>query len=117
MCHLPAGQEPLNSVLYRDAGDEYRPHCDGLCAGGQYTRGRRVATAILYCEARGGGVALLARRGTRMMPRGEPTPRPSHTPRTYRQRRESPPPRSLVAPLDRARRPTRAARRRSRAAG
>merc|ERR1712151_1472592 len=42
------GQEPINAVLYKNAGDEYRPHCDGECDGGAYERGKRVATSILY---------------------------------------------------------------------
>eukprot|EP00957_Ditylum_brightwellii_P118929 9070677-Ditylum_brightwellii.AAC.1 len=23
------GQDPINAVLYKDAGDEFHPHCDG----------------------------------------------------------------------------------------
>ena len=27
------GQEPLNSVYYKNYDDQYRPHCDGQCHG------------------------------------------------------------------------------------
>jgi len=47
---FPSGQEPLNVALYRDVGDEYRPHCDGQCGGGPYKPGERIATSIVYCR-------------------------------------------------------------------
>lgn len=46
----PPGQEPVNAVLYREVGDEYRPHCDGTCTGAHYKPGERIATSILYCN-------------------------------------------------------------------
>mmetsp|Transcript_94574 Transcript_94574/g.282439 ORF Transcript_94574/g.282439 Transcript_94574/m.282439 type:complete len:417 (+) Transcript_94574:43-1293(+) len=46
----PPGQEPVNAVLYKDLGDEYRPHCDGTCTGEDYKNGERIATSILYCQ-------------------------------------------------------------------
>ena len=64
------GQEPINSVLYRNAGDEYRPHCDGPCHGGGYQRGKRVATTILYCEtADEGGATSFTKGGLMVAPR------------------------------------------------
>merc|ERR1712129_482381 len=43
--------EPLNAVLYKDIGNEYRSHCDGRCwAMSDYRIGERVATTILYCR-------------------------------------------------------------------
>ena len=36
------GQEPLNSVYYKNWDDQYRPHCDGQCYGGPYRRGERI---------------------------------------------------------------------------
>ncbi|CAE8617355.1 unnamed protein product [Polarella glacialis] len=47
----PPGQEPVNAVLYKNPGDEYRVHCDGSCRGTKYVPGERVATGILYCHA------------------------------------------------------------------
>lgn len=47
----PQGQEPVNAVLYKIIGDEYRPHCDGDCAGSEHQPGERIATSILYCRA------------------------------------------------------------------
>lgn len=48
----PPGQESLNAVLYRDIGDEYRPHCDddGNCHAGMYEKGTRIATTLIYCR-------------------------------------------------------------------
>jgi len=46
----PPGQEPLNAVLYRELGDEYRPHCDGACINKPHDVGERIATSILYCK-------------------------------------------------------------------
>ena len=45
------GQEPLSTVYYREAGDEFRSHCDGECRGGAYWAGRRIATSLTYCQA------------------------------------------------------------------
>ena len=45
------GQEPLSTVYYREAGDEFRSHCDGECRGGAYWAGRRIATSLTYCKA------------------------------------------------------------------
>lgn len=47
----PPGQEPLNAVIYKDLGDEYRPHCDGTCNGGKHRPDERVLTAMLTCAA------------------------------------------------------------------
>ena len=44
-----AGQEPLNSVYYKDEGDQYRPHCDGECYGGPYIKGARATHAPACC--------------------------------------------------------------------
>ena len=33
------GQEPINAVLYKNVGDENRPHCDGSCEGQRYVLG------------------------------------------------------------------------------
>ena len=44
------GQEPINAVLYKNVGDENRPHCDGSCEGQRYVLGERVATSIVYCN-------------------------------------------------------------------
>ena len=44
------------SIQYQGRGDDdpspdnYRPHCDGDCAGLQHKRGGRVATMVMYCE-------------------------------------------------------------------
>ena len=46
----PQGQEPVNAVLYKNPGDQYKPHCDGSCNGGQYAHGTRVGTSIAYCR-------------------------------------------------------------------
>jgi len=53
----PPGQEPLNAVLYKNRGDEYRPHCDGNCGGGRHNVGERIATSIVYCRAASKGGA------------------------------------------------------------
>jgi len=53
--HGNLGQEPLNAVLYKNIGDEYRPHCDGPCNGGLYPHGSRLATSIVYCRTADGG--------------------------------------------------------------
>mmetsp|Transcript_6015 Transcript_6015/g.8864 ORF Transcript_6015/g.8864 Transcript_6015/m.8864 type:complete len:492 (+) Transcript_6015:59-1534(+) len=64
------GQEPINAVLYKDAGDEYRPHCDGPCNGQRNQYGARVATSILYCQTSdGGGQTSFTRSGMMIMPR------------------------------------------------
>ena len=51
------GQEPLSTVYYREAGDEFRSHCDGECRGGAYWAGRRIATSLTYCKAAQEGAA------------------------------------------------------------
>jgi hypothetical protein len=51
------GQEPLSAVYYREAGDEFRSHCDGECRGGAYWAGRRIATSLTYCQAAEEGTA------------------------------------------------------------
>jgi len=66
---MGGGQEPLNAVLYTDVGDEYRPHCDGLCEGSEYPFGERVATSILYCQTpTGGGHTSFTRAGLMVKP-------------------------------------------------
>jgi hypothetical protein len=57
-------------VLYKEPGDEYRPHCDGQCHGGPYVHGKRVATSILYCDvpAEGGGQTSFTRSGLMVAP-------------------------------------------------
>eukprot|EP00957_Ditylum_brightwellii_P144937 11039549-Ditylum_brightwellii.AAC.1 len=63
------GQEPIKAVLYKDAGDEYHPHCDGPCNGQQNQYGVRVVTSILYCQTSdGGGQTLFTRSGMMIMP-------------------------------------------------
>jgi hypothetical protein len=45
------GQESINAVLYKNVGDENRPHCDGSCEGQRYVLGERVATSpIVNCD-------------------------------------------------------------------
>jgi hypothetical protein len=44
------GQEPINAVLYKNVGDENRPHCNGSCEGQWYVLGERVAMSIVYCD-------------------------------------------------------------------
>jgi len=64
------GQEPLNSVYYKDWDDQYRPHCDGECYGGPYRRGARIATSLTYCEvAEEGGYTLFTRSNLKVVPR------------------------------------------------
>lgn len=64
------GQEPLNSVYYKDWDDQYRPHCDGECYGGPYRRGSRIATSLTYCEvASRGGYTLFTRSNLKVVPR------------------------------------------------
>jgi prolyl 4-hydroxylase len=69
------GQEPINAVLYKNAGDEYRPHCDGNCDGEQYPFGARLATSILYCDIPeidgqpAGGQTSFTRSGLMVAPR------------------------------------------------
>ena len=64
------GQEPLNSVYYKDWDDQYRPHCDGECYGGRYRRGTRIATSLTYCEvAARGGYTLFSRSNLKVVPR------------------------------------------------
>lgn len=66
----PPGQEPLNVVLYRDVGDEYRPHCDGGCHGRSYERGERIATSILYCRIPElGGATTFTNDALKVVPR------------------------------------------------
>ncbi len=63
------GQEPLNSVYYKDWDDQYRPHCDGECHGGPYRKGGRIATSLTYCEvAEQGGYTLFTRSGLKIVP-------------------------------------------------
>jgi len=64
-----AGQEPLNSVYYKEDGDQYRPHCDGECYGGPYSQGKRIATSLTYCDvADVGGYTLFSRTGLKVVP-------------------------------------------------
>ena len=64
------GQEPLNSVYYKDWDDQYRPHCDGQCHGGRYNRGERIATSLTYCEtAKRGGYTYFSRSGLKVVPK------------------------------------------------
>ena len=64
------GQEPLNSVYYKDWDDQYRPHCDGECHGGAYRKGTRIATSLTYCKvAQKGGYTLFTRSGLKVVPR------------------------------------------------
>lgn len=63
------GQEPVNAVYYKDNGDQYRPHCDGECAGGRYSLGSRVASSLTYCTiADQGGYTLFTRTGLKVVP-------------------------------------------------
>ncbi|KAL1503089.1 hypothetical protein AB1Y20_011153 [Prymnesium parvum] len=64
-----AGQEPVNAVFYKDYDDQYRAHCDGECRGGLYREGRRIATALVYCQApEEGGATLFTRSGLKVLP-------------------------------------------------
>jgi len=64
------GQEPLNSVYYKDDGDQYRPHCDGECHGGPYRKGQRIATSLTYCAAaERGGYTMFTRSGLKVVPK------------------------------------------------
>ena len=53
------GQEPLNSVYYKDWDDQYRPHCDGECNGGPYRRGGRIADVRMVARLALVGCAAL----------------------------------------------------------
>lgn len=68
--HGNHGQEPINAVLYKNIGDEYRPHCDGPCHGGDYPHGSRVATSIVYCKIAddGSGQTSFTRSGIMVAP-------------------------------------------------
>mmetsp|Transcript_2137 Transcript_2137/g.5933 ORF Transcript_2137/g.5933 Transcript_2137/m.5933 type:complete len:474 (-) Transcript_2137:1490-2911(-) len=51
------GQEDIMSIQYFGRGlnatespDQYRPHCDGSCAGLPHVHGSRVATMVMYCD-------------------------------------------------------------------
>jgi len=64
------GQEPLNSVYYKNWDDQYRPHCDGQCYGGPYRRGERIATSLTYCAvADKGGYTMFSRTGLKVVPK------------------------------------------------
>ena len=64
------GQEPINAVYYKDYGDQYRAHCDGECHGGPYSKGRRIATSLSYCEvADTGGYTIFTRSGLKVVPK------------------------------------------------
>jgi len=60
----PAGQEPLNAVLYRSAGDEYRQHSDGRSGGGKFHAGERIMTAIVPCITPDAGGQTTFMRGS-----------------------------------------------------
>jgi hypothetical protein len=63
------GQEPLNSVYYKNLDDQYRPHCDGQCHGGRYRKGERIATSLTYCAvADKGGYTMFSRTGLKVVP-------------------------------------------------
>jgi len=64
------GQEPLNSVYYKNWEDQYRPHCDGQCHGGRYRKGERIATSLTYCAiADKGGYTMFSRTGLKVVPK------------------------------------------------
>jgi hypothetical protein len=64
------GQEPLNSVYYKNWDDQYRPHCDGQCHGGPYRKGERIATSLTYCAvADKGGYTMFTRTGHKVVPK------------------------------------------------
>lgn len=44
------GQEPVNFLHYIK-GFEYKPHQDGSGSKHETTKGKRVATTLIYCEA------------------------------------------------------------------
>jgi prolyl 4-hydroxylase len=59
----------VNAVVYKEAGDEYRPHCDGECYGAPYKLGKRVATSINYCEvADSGGQTSFTQSAIKVVP-------------------------------------------------
>ena len=61
------GQEPVNAVFYKDYDDQYRAHCDGECRGGPYKEGKRIASALVYCEEpKEGGATLFTRSGIKV---------------------------------------------------
>ena len=55
----PDGQEEFMVIQY-NKDDQYTPHCDGSCDGSNFSKGGRVATAVLYCETAtiGGGTTF-----------------------------------------------------------
>ena len=55
------GQEPLSVVQYT-RGQEYRPHCDGLCDGTPWLFGGRVATVEMFCQV-GRGACIVCEVG------------------------------------------------------
>jgi hypothetical protein len=69
------GHEPINAILYKNVGDENRPHCDGHCHGEPYELGARVATSIVYCDVPeidgqpAGGQTAFTRSGLMVAPR------------------------------------------------
>jgi len=65
----PPGQEPVNAVLYKHEGDEYRVHCDGSCVGKKYRPTERIATSILYCRvAESGGQTSFTTDALKVVP-------------------------------------------------
>ena len=49
---------------------QYRAHCDGECHGGPYSKGRRIATSLSYCEvADTGGYTIFTRSGLKVVPK------------------------------------------------
>ena len=63
------GQEPLNSVYYKNYDDQYRPHCDGQCHGGRYRKGERIGTSLTYCAvADKGGYTMFTKTGLKVVP-------------------------------------------------
>ena len=64
------GQEPVNSVFYKNFDDQYRAHCDGECHGGPWRQGMRIASSLTYCEvAEEGGFTAFTRSGLKVQPR------------------------------------------------
>jgi len=68
--HEGEGQEPINAVYYKDFGDQYRPHCDGVCHGGKHRSGIRIASSLTYCAvADKGGYTYFSRSSLKVVPK------------------------------------------------
>lgn len=64
------GQEPINLLHYLP-GYEYQPHADGGGGRTKPSRGKRVGTSLVYCEApaEGGSTVFVSGRRVKFQPR------------------------------------------------